>query len=355
MFQAGLDYDLAQKIVDNIMMIVPYNINIMDKSGTIIASGNSMRINKAHFGAIKALELNEAYFIYEDTELEKKGINVPFRYKGEIVGVIGVSGEPKEVEPIANIVRVTAELMIDKQIYDNRAYARDTKTRDFFNELTINPEFLEGQVAKSLASELGIDLSLERTAVILKVKESSSEVTDFIRKMLHKGEYVIRESMLNAVVFFLSGENLIERIKVLLTSNDLIQAAYVGYDSTNMYQSFESANSALQVADKLNINESIMKISDYVLEDVALQIQSNDHIKAIGEALENCNKGDALKETLVAYVRTGFDVSRTCEELFIHKNTFYYRMQRLKAVTGFETGNLKDLITLYMFLVNSSL
>lgn len=46
----------AQRIADRIMEIVPYNINIMNQKGEIIASGDKGRIGSVHQGAVKVIE-----------------------------------------------------------------------------------------------------------------------------------------------------------------------------------------------------------------------------------------------------------------------------------------------------------
>ena len=48
-----LSKSLAQKIVDRMMDIIPYNVNLMDKNGVIIASGDKDRINTLHLGLKK--------------------------------------------------------------------------------------------------------------------------------------------------------------------------------------------------------------------------------------------------------------------------------------------------------------
>lgn len=52
---------LAQSIVDHMMTQIPYNINIMNKKGYIIASGNKSRINTLHVGAVDAKTSEKHY------------------------------------------------------------------------------------------------------------------------------------------------------------------------------------------------------------------------------------------------------------------------------------------------------
>ena len=46
-----LDRHLAQDIVDRAMAILPYNVNVMDRQGVIIGSGDVQRVDSLHEGA----------------------------------------------------------------------------------------------------------------------------------------------------------------------------------------------------------------------------------------------------------------------------------------------------------------
>jgi len=72
-----LDKIQANKIVEKLMADIPYNINIMDERGKIIASGDSARIGERHRGAERAINERKNIEIYKDTSLEKKGTNEP--------------------------------------------------------------------------------------------------------------------------------------------------------------------------------------------------------------------------------------------------------------------------------------
>ena len=92
-----LDKIQANKIVEKLMADIPYNINIMDERGKIIASGDSARIGERHRGAERAINERKNIEIYKDTSLEKKGTNEPIILNDHILGVVGISGEPDEV------------------------------------------------------------------------------------------------------------------------------------------------------------------------------------------------------------------------------------------------------------------
>lgn len=111
-----LTHHQAQKIVDKMMKDIPYNINIMDKTGIIIGSGNKERIGTLHHGAVAAIKQKRIVEIQKDAAFVKKGINLPIELNGFIVGVVGISGEVEDTRPFGNLVKSTVILLIEQSV-----------------------------------------------------------------------------------------------------------------------------------------------------------------------------------------------------------------------------------------------
>ena len=125
----------AQNIVNRAMKVIGKSVNVMDEHGIIIASGNAGRLGQRHPGALLALRDNKIVEI--DRELAEQwryealpGINLPITYLGKPLGVVGISGVPAEVRPYAELVKMTAELIIEQgallaQEHWNRRYQEE--------------------------------------------------------------------------------------------------------------------------------------------------------------------------------------------------------------------------------------
>ena len=91
-----LSEQLAQKIVDKMMKVIPYNVIITDEQGVIIGSGDLKRIHKFHSVAKNVLEYEKMIEIYYDCSSGvKAGVNSPIFFQGKLVGVIGIAGNPR--------------------------------------------------------------------------------------------------------------------------------------------------------------------------------------------------------------------------------------------------------------------
>lgn len=111
-----LDTKMAQDIVARTMRIIDTNINVMDARGRIIGSGDRERIGGARRRA--AGPLGGGWWISTTRSLAIctgfARINLPLRLEGEIVGVIGLTGEPESLRKYGELVCMTAEMMLEQ-------------------------------------------------------------------------------------------------------------------------------------------------------------------------------------------------------------------------------------------------
>ena len=49
-----------------------------------------------------------------------------------------------------------------------------------------------------------------------------------------------------------------------------------------------------------------------------------------------------------SYIDHNGSITKASDELFIHKNTLQYRLNKLRELTGFDPRNLRDMVVLYL-------
>ncbi|KAF1052986.1 MAG: Carbohydrate diacid regulator [Stenotrophomonas maltophilia] len=111
-----LDHPLAQEIVERAMAILPCNVNVMDSQGLIIGSGEAERLYTRHEGAQRVVSQQCAVEIDRTAAQAlrgvQEGVNLPLCLDGRLIGVIGVSGPPDSVRTFAELVKMTAEMLL---------------------------------------------------------------------------------------------------------------------------------------------------------------------------------------------------------------------------------------------------
>jgi carbohydrate diacid regulator len=112
-----LDQKTAQRIVDRAMQVIGHSVNVMTPDGVIIASGDPLRVGEIHQGARYVAVRGEPLAVdahnAEQFPGVRHGVNVPITVGLQVVAVVGISREPAKVLPFADLVKVTAELMLE--------------------------------------------------------------------------------------------------------------------------------------------------------------------------------------------------------------------------------------------------
>ncbi|KQQ32432.1 transcriptional regulator [Duganella sp. Leaf126] len=167
-----LNSALAQDIVTRTMQIIPYNVNVMDAHGSIVASGNAARIGELHTGAMLALakqlpvEIDSASA--RNMHGAQPGINLPLTVNGQVCGAIGLSGAPDDVRQFGALVRLTAEMILEQaQLTD--ALQRDTRYRETFVLQLIAGDPAARAGLGAWARRLGADFSRPHAVLLLEL------------------------------------------------------------------------------------------------------------------------------------------------------------------------------------------
>ena len=65
----------------------------------------------------------------------KPGVNMPIHFQQQLVGVIGITGNPAELREIATLVQLTTEMMVHQSLITSRAEWKRKMKELIFEEL----------------------------------------------------------------------------------------------------------------------------------------------------------------------------------------------------------------------------
>lgn len=132
--QFKISTELANRIVDIISSLTGNNVNVMDDRGIIIATKQKHRLGTVHEGAKKIMNMEADFVSITEEDAEKMegvmpGYNGPIEIDGKRIGCIGITGNPKEVEPlqkmaaiiVADEIRKNIEIAQEREIINNVA------------------------------------------------------------------------------------------------------------------------------------------------------------------------------------------------------------------------------------------
>ncbi|KOO37385.1 CdaR family transcriptional regulator [Priestia koreensis] len=354
-----LSKEIAEAIVNETSLRLNRNINIMDEQGIIIASGNSSRIDSIHEGALHVVKSGQTLIISSREKGQWKGsepgINLPIVFQKRIVGVIGITGEPRDVEELGGLVKMTTELMIEQRFIASQfEWKQRTKEMVIEELLKLSPSYSTIERGLNL-----LQLVLLPPFSVHIVQMTNRSLTN--QQLIHRIETILEDS--NVLIGFInvnrifiassgwSNEKTALKQKKLYRELTKIGLTFRFAFSTpfesmrQFHQAFTDCELSLEISDDTQDFISFAKLEAksllYKMEPLWLE-----------RFLERTMNDIVLKyeKTLDEFFKQNLNIQQTAESLFIHRNTLIYRLDKIKRETGYDPKDFSDALTLQLAL-----
>ncbi|MCM3089913.1 MULTISPECIES: sugar diacid recognition domain-containing protein [unclassified Cytobacillus] len=355
-----LSYELAQEIVERTMKILNKNINVMNEEGIIIGSGEKERINQVHDGALLVLKKGESVEIDEKNASglkgAKPGINLPIQFNNQIIGVVGITGEPEQIRNYAELVKMAAELVLEQSFLMERVQWKQRLQGEIVN-LLISEESINESWLEERAGFLGYELNIPRTAIVLKLPE---ELGNDYQKLINTIHFELGNQDLtgvtfnNEIVILKAGgrSELISSIKRIVSLSK--RKAVIGIGSTSeksngLKTSFRHARQLTLIGPDIQPGADYYSYDQYWLEaEISmLSLKETDTLSFYDRLRKQDKKGE-MAQTLDVFMKEGGDLGKTADRLYIHRNTLRYRLDKITELTGKDPRNVKMMFELYV-------
>lgn len=357
-----IDNEIAQRLLDKMMKVIDYkvNINIMNEYGEIIASGDKNRIGKIHLGALEVIKNAETmdYFnsIDNDVESSRPGINMPLIFNNEIIGVVGVTGDPDEIKLIANVIKMTTEILIEREIDIDKKILKQTNLNNYIYKIISKDNNKYIPSINIWAENNNYFFNISRMVCLIKIENNNDyDIEKIFEYMMQKIKLIkyfnsqdIISNIGNRQFIIIKSVNFNDKNKTICSffkylKNEVkikfsVMCGCIVNNLEDIHNSFEQANFLFNYIEHLNYD--IYFIEDYILEYIILNegyISSHMILKNI---LNIINKNKALKETIMTMSKYDININKTCEELSIHRNTVLHRMKKIKEILGLDPINI---------------
>lgn len=341
--------DLAKDLVSVTSELVGgRTINIMNTEGIIIASTETVRIGSFHQGALEAVQTGKPVNIRKDQLSAypgaKEGCNMPLRVSGSIIGVVGICGDPPEIQYLAHLLEVYAakyyqlEAMVSPRLAESELRGRILRH-------LLSPTDTSIANATALMSSQRIHLALP--AVVAVVSHcSGAPMTSPQDKLLPAlvGKYVLPDQDIwgivdDKLVLLLSHRE--TSLPDALRQADSPEAeSFLEYrfscsgpcgtlwDIQNAYEQASILDST--APDLINDLQQLPTRCHYMLTHTAtVEAQFLDSLYEKLTTAFPSPEQKTLLQTAQCYYDMGRSVSQAANVLFIHKNTLQYRVRRL--------------------------
>jgi len=373
-----LSTELAQDIVSRTMKIIPYNVNVMDANGTILASGNPARIGELHAGAMLALakrltvEIDSASA--RNMHGAQPGINLPLTVNGQVCGAVGLSGVPDQVRQFGELVRLTAEMILE-QAHLAGELQRDSRYREAFVLNLIRYEATREADLAAWARRLGVNFERSHLVFLLELDDKAmgtdqalSELQRLQLRMLARQPSALTASagahQLVLLDFYDTPaahdthwpQRQLQALAAILHEEcqqphtltmGIAQAGMAGVAT-----SYQSAQTAARIGRARHPRRARYSYYEQTLPVLLSGLGSGWEAAQLRLPIARLQAQDKNKKLLQRTLNVWFEhdghPAATAEALHVHRNTLDYRLRRIGEITGLDLGKLEDRFLLYI-------
>jgi carbohydrate diacid regulator len=359
-----LQPELAEKIVREVQKLITEEIIVVNTQGIIMASTNRSRIGTFHEGALITSQQKKKLIITENETSQlkgvKSGINLPIFFQQEVIGVIGITGDPETVTPFGEIIRKMTELLISENYYgeqfDYHSRAMETFVLEWLQAKEPSPNILER------ARVLTINPELRRAVIIIEFQQREHPLSrdvwsSILNSFTQNKNDVVTRSGNERIIVLLDCSDSVQPVSIKNRLEHFLQfiknsfgiTAYAGVGQcsvpSNLSQSYGQAERALKLARRIR---GIIFDEELILEMVTGEITSEIKAEYIHRTIEPLLTEKDLLETLVELFKQNHSLKNTAQSLHIHINTLHYRLKKIEELTHLNPNSIQDLFCLYL-------
>lgn len=363
-----LNESLASYFIEQLGECTDYSINIINKSGFVLASSDPDRVGKFHEVAYKMIqEKIDVMEVREESDFlgVRPGINMIFYHRKKPVGIIGVTGNVETMRSIAPVIRKSVEVMLECELRKTALLYRKSAREQLLNYLLyldIDQENLSE--IYNLFDHLGYRKELPRIPLLLslhtdmhpehlleRAKELLPLSSQDILSLDHKGQLILFLSYSESLDGFFEEYrfyigNFFKEFLTWCRSHSFPFMIYAGPMQVN------PVNYKYGYEKTLWLKENIKKADPggvYFYEHVGEYLKSHlplTELHNIFEAFQMNYPPQFFEQLLInmdVLYENNYNFQQSSKQLFIHKNTLAFRLDKIRERLGADPiRNLKD-------------
>ncbi|WP_409300358.1 CdaR family transcriptional regulator [Peribacillus sp. SCS-155] len=383
---------IAQDITEKTSEVLKYPISITDNEGFIIGCTDKDRIGIFHKPSLEVIKKDRMVDCQEKIENRiLPGVSVPLKFNNEVIGVLGIIGDPREVEKYVQLVKNQVEMMC-QDAFRKEVLELQAKMVELFVHRVIHYNDTEDNdhIIK-YADMLHYDLQKDRTCLLIDIYSPSQkpkndirnetlfngaqlqyfqkEILDFLHLLFHETKddiissinierFVIFKSIMKNQSFSQLQENLerkLQRLNTFLESKYSVSACMAAGDVSSgiggFSESYNHAKKAMKIGKSTepepciyfyNERETLLRL---LPKELSKDLQ-HKLIQLITPLIQQDNY-DILAQTFNMFCKHNMNLSVASRNMYIHRNTIIYRLERIKELTSLDTSQFEQCMLLY--------
>lgn len=390
---------IAQTVSEDTTKIIGYPVSISDSNGYLIGVSDPKRLgifDKLLFKVVKRKEL-----IYWGEEHVRNlpniypGVAAPIIVNNKVLGAIGIIGKIKKneetdkyIQLVKNHIEMICHESLKKEMNSLEVKALDTLIHYLLHFNGTHNEYDLEHITR-YGEMLGYNLTIKRICLIididtlainssrtqyssLSIQQIQQELLEIIRYFFMSnnqdiigqlnfeqfGIFKVIDSEETDIEFMKKINYTIKKFNQHLNKKYNLSSAISIGDSKSgiigMKESYHNASRALIAGKKTNIVPQVYHYNNW---DITLEILTNELPSEFFNNLSqdllpliNHDNFSTLARTFLVYCKYNMNLSKTARNLYIHRNSLIYRLEKIKELTSLDTSNFEHCMLLYLVI-----
>ncbi len=274
--------------------------------------------------------------------------------EGELIYILVARGNNDEVYLVGKIaVSQIQQLLV--------AYKERFDRNNFFQNLLMDNLLLVDVYNR--AKKLHIETAMPRVVYIIEMKEDkentaaeflkgmfSSQMGDFITAIDESSVILIKalEPADKAAQLEQTAQTIVDMMSTELMMNVRVAYGTVVQELKDVSKSYKEAMMALDVGKIFYVEKKVNSYGSLGIGRLIYQLPANLCRIFIDEIFGESDPGEFDEEivsTVNKFFENNLNVSETSRQLFVHRNTLVYRIEKLEKSTGLDVRTFDDALT----------
>lgn len=333
--------------IEELKGITRVNLGIFDLDGQEVVStfeGNDVS--------------REMVKVFADSPADSQVIGIDHLLKivdeGELIYILVARGNNDEVYLVGKIaVSQIQQLLV--------AYKERFDRNNFFQNLLMDNLLLVDVYNR--AKKLHIETAMPRVVYIIEMKEDkentaaeflkgmfSSQMGDFITAIDESSVILIKalEPADKAAQLEQTAQTIVDMMSTELMMNVRVAYGTVVQELKDVSKSYKEAMMALDVGKIFYVEKKVNSYGSLGIGRLIYQLPANLCRIFIDEIFGESDPGEFDEEivsTVNKFFENNLNVSETSRQLFVHRNTLVYRIEKLEKSTGLDVRTFDDALT----------
>ncbi len=349
----------AKNIIHSLNDLIYDDIYVYDNKGCLLASNND-DVDEQILDFGKIVSHKKMILVEDMHDIDLKAILLPVHIKNNLVAIIGLVGNYAIISQYSALVVKIVEILLSESIYYQRKIRNAENNRLFLNELIFGQDNYEAVFL--IGNVIGKDVNEFKYMVLIdvhdedKAKITSDLIIGSIENKLSKKD-LVGEQKGNIIIMFALDD--IEKVKSkLVIIRDYLEQKYkknVSVGISDKIKKYKDCKRAYYQAKKtlqlglVKYNKGIFSFAEYSLELLFSNVDDELVDSFVFEVFGRLPDKEIceIDRLLRIYIDNNTSLIATSKQLFIHKNTLQYRLNKVQEITGFNPRNTMELYKLF--------